>query len=242
MKVALLRTGVDSGCGGMQGPLFRDGTFDFVPIPDTRMLDERTYGNTKGRKGKALVRYFPQRRQPRYADQPMHVDPEFKTCTYGDPTPPKKGLRRLESSDLLVFYAGLEGFDFASPPALYIIGYFEVALAGLATSFSPAEISKHFAANFHVRHRSLFKQQKSELILVKGGKGSRLLTKAHLLSETITSPGKAPSRKSRTKCGRHLGSSADDIHSREVPRDGLNRISSNPPPCSYAHCHEIAYL
>jgi hypothetical protein len=35
-QVVLLRVGVDAGCGGIQGPLFADGTFDFVCIPDTR--------------------------------------------------------------------------------------------------------------------------------------------------------------------------------------------------------------
>lgn len=179
----------------MQGPLFRDGSFEFVPIPDDRMLDDRTYSKTKGRKGKALVEYFPARRQARFANQPIHVDPEFKTYTYGDPTLPKKGLRHLTRGDLLIFYAGLEGFDFLSAPALYIIGYFEVALAGLATSFSAAEIATHFANNFHVRHENLFEQQKSYLVLVKGGKGSRLLKKAHLLSETVTADGKPPVKK-----------------------------------------------
>ena len=29
-QVSLLRVGVDSGCGGIQGPLFDDGSFDFV--------------------------------------------------------------------------------------------------------------------------------------------------------------------------------------------------------------------
>jgi hypothetical protein len=195
VKVALLRVGIDSGCGGMQGPLFRDGTFEFIPIPDDRLLDDRTYANMRGRTGRSLVEFFPSRRQQRMANQPMHVDPEFETFTYGDPTPPKKGLRHLTKGDLLIFYAGLEGFDFESPPALYIIGYFEVELAGLATEFSDAAIRRNFARNFHVRHRALFEKQKQELVLVKGGKGSRLLKKAHLLSETITLPGKAPLKK-----------------------------------------------
>src|ERR1700733_13374697 len=47
MNVALLRVGVDSGCGGIQGPVFATGDFEFIPIPDDRMLDIRTYGNTK---------------------------------------------------------------------------------------------------------------------------------------------------------------------------------------------------
>ena len=29
-QVSLLRVGVDLGCGGTQGPLFDDGSFDFV--------------------------------------------------------------------------------------------------------------------------------------------------------------------------------------------------------------------
>jgi hypothetical protein len=195
VKIALLRVGVDSVCGGMQGPLFRDGSFEFIPIPDDRMLDGRTYGNTIGRSGRTFVEFFPSRRQTRIAVQPMHVDPEFETFSYGDPTPPKRGLRHLEKGDLLVFYAGLEGFDFKSPPALYIIGYFEVEVAGLATSLSDSQIRRFFDMNFHVRHRALFEKQKPELVLVKGGKGSRLLKKAHLLSETITLPGKPPLKK-----------------------------------------------
>lgn len=193
MKVALLRVGIDSGCGGMQGPLFRDGSFEFIPIPDDRMLDSRTYGNTLGRSGLPFAEFFPGRRRQRMANQPMHVDPEFETFTYGDPTPPKKGLRRLAKGDLLIFYAGLEGFE--SPPALYIIGYFEVELARLATEFSEEAIRRNFAMNFHVRHRALFEKQRHELVLVKGGKSSRLLKKAHLFSETITAPGKAPLKK-----------------------------------------------
>ena len=125
----------------------------------------------------------------------MHVDPEFETFTYGDPTPPKKGLQKLEQGDMLVFYAGLQGFDFESSPALYIIGYFDVELAGLATTFSASQIRTKFHENFHVRHRSLFAQQKSELVLVKGRDGSRLLKRAHLLSETVQAPGKAPLKK-----------------------------------------------
>jgi hypothetical protein len=195
VKVALLRVGVDAGCGGMQGPLFRDGSFEFIPIPDDRSLDERTYGNTRGRNGKPLVTYFPERRQPRYSTKPIHFDPEFETFTYGDPTPPKRGLRHLAEGDLLVFYAGLEGFDFESSPALYIIGYFEVEFAALATKFTDATVRRKFAKNFHVRHEALFEKQKRELVLVKGGPGSRLLKKAHLLSETVKVPGKAPLKK-----------------------------------------------
>ena len=39
-KVVLLRVGVDAGCGGIQGPLFKDRTFEFICIPDGRRVGE----------------------------------------------------------------------------------------------------------------------------------------------------------------------------------------------------------
>src|SRR5688572_18435192 len=138
MQVVLLRVGIDSAYGGSQGPLFDDGSFEFIPIPDANHLDERSYGNTVGREGRAFVEYFPPSRRAAMRDQSMHVDPEFATFTYGDPTIPKRALLRLEPGDLLVFYCGLQrwdegtGWDRNDNPALYLAGYFEVKLAGLA--------------------------------------------------------------------------------------------------------------
>jgi hypothetical protein len=122
MKIAMLRVGIDTGSGGIHGPLFRDGSFEFVPIPDRSEVDPRTYGNTVGRKGKNLIEYFPTRMQDKMRDQSIHVDPEFETFTYGDPTSPKAGLRRLEEGDMLIFYCGLQGWNFHSEPALYLVG------------------------------------------------------------------------------------------------------------------------
>lgn len=50
MKIAIVRVGVDagSGSGGIQGPLFRDGTFEFIPIPenpDADVIPKYTYRN-----------------------------------------------------------------------------------------------------------------------------------------------------------------------------------------------------
>ncbi len=111
MKVAMLRIGIDTGTGGLHGPLFRDGTFEYVPIPDGFGIDTRTFGNTMGRHGKLLIEYFPPSRQAAKQQQSIHVDPEFTTFTYGDPSGPKAGLRRLERGDMLIFYCGLEGWD-----------------------------------------------------------------------------------------------------------------------------------
>ena len=187
MNVILLRVGIDTGSGGILGPVFADNTFEFIPMSDGLGADSRTYGNTAGRYGQLLAEYFPvgQRRQRAQA-QPMHVDPEFTTYTYGDPTRPKARLRELQPGDLLVFYAGLTGYGCNYPPALYIVGYFEVEIAGLATQFSQDTIARLFAANFHVMHPHTFATQRDHLVLVKGAPTSSLLDRAVKISEVGT--------------------------------------------------------
>lgn len=182
MKIAMLRIGIDAGSGGIQGPLFRDGSFEYVPIPDGFGIDERTYGNTIGLKGVPLAEYFPRHRQAAMRSQSLHFDPEFATFTYGDPTSPKAGLRHLAAGDLLVFYCGLEGWDHRSDPALYLMGFFEVHTAGRATDRYDSETRRLFQNNFHVRHERVFQQQRTDLILVKGSERSRLLRHAVRIS------------------------------------------------------------
>lgn len=96
----------------------------------------------------------------------MHVDPEFSTFTYGDPTPPKRGLKR--AGDLLVFYAGVQGWGWTQEAALYLVGYFEVAQVGFATELDEEAVQRDFAANFHVRHVSVYQEGMAGLRLVDG--------------------------------------------------------------------------
>ncbi len=187
-RVVLLRVGIDSGCGGIQGPLFKDGTFEFMCIPDNKRVSVHTYGNMVGRSGAPHADYFAESRRSVMAHQTVHVDPEWETFTYGDPTPPKKSLRTLNPGDLLVFYCGLQkwdadgGWDQGDRPALYLAGYFEVAFAGMASDFDPKVLRSEFGENFHVRYPAVFKQQKNDLVLVKGNRRSRLFHNAHQIS------------------------------------------------------------
>jgi len=185
VNVVLLRVGIDTGCGGIHSPLFADRSFEFLPIPDSRGLDKRTYGNSKGRAGRVFAEYFPERKQAEARAEAMHVDPEFEAFTYGDPTPPKRGLAKMQPGDLLVFYAGMEGWGHTRQPALYLAGMFRVQLAGFARDFSNAQLQREFTHNYHVRHHTVFAEQRERLVLVKGGKGSRLFERAHHVGEAV---------------------------------------------------------
>jgi len=187
-KAVLLRVGIDSGCGGIQGPLFADDSFEFVCIPDNKRVSVHKYGNRVGKNGRPHSDYFPARKQVVVAEQHIHLDPEFETFTYGDPTIPKRSLQKLERGDYLIFYCGLQEWDEDSgwqvdmPPALYVAGYFVVEMAGLATEFTKSTLKKAFGKNFHVRYPSVFEKQCDDLVLVKGGPESRMLRKAHRIS------------------------------------------------------------
>jgi len=208
MKVALVRVGIDSGTGGMQGPLFQDGRFELIPIPDGSQCGP-TYGSIAGRYGSRLVDYFPERRRERMQHVSMHVDPEFQTFTYGSPNPAQSGLRHLEASDLLVFYGGLQGWDLPSASTLYLIGYLEVQMAARAADLSDETIRTEFANNAHVRDAERFAAQRDRLVLVKGRQGSRLLQRATPISEVgctrTGKPQKVLSREMQSIFGRFGG-------------------------------------
>ena len=181
MNIVLLRVGIDIGIGGIHGPLFRDGTFEFIPIP----VDghERTYGEIIGVHGKPLITYFPQALQGRFYGQTVHEDPDFRRFCYGDlGFGPKRGLRKLRRNDILLFYCGLEGWKFKRPYDLYIVGYFEVLAAGMVADLSQEDFAKYFKAHVDVKTRSLFRENNGTMILIKGTANSRLLKKAVRLS------------------------------------------------------------
>lgn len=181
MKAMLLRIGIDSTAGGALGPIFGDGSFEYIPIPEGWESEERkTYRDIIGRKGKPLSEFLPSA----IADCVAHNDPEFLTCTYGDPTSPKRSrLLKLEKNDLLVFYAGLDPYKNVSyERGLYIIGYFLVDSVIDFNKSNDVEIENYYSIyknNAHLKRNNSI----SDLVMVVGDKNqSRLLDKAIKIS------------------------------------------------------------
>jgi hypothetical protein len=188
MKALLLRVGIDKGCGGTLAPIFDDGSFEFIPIPEgVPAPGAATYNERIGRRGKRLSAYVPSS----IKNAPMHEDPEFLTCTYGDPTLKRYYLLKLVKGDLLVFYAGLQPYATDNyKEALYIIGYFDVKNVTEFNKLSEAELAESLQ---WYRHNAHIKRQNSlgDLVVVAGDRDSRLLHKAIVISQ------KKPDRRGR---------------------------------------------
>lgn len=182
-KALLIRVGIDSGCGGTLGPIFPDGRFEYVPIPENSQyegpLSLHFHDLPARHGGGTLEQYVP----TRYRGGAAHYDPEFETFTYGDPTRNKRAqLLRLNEGDLLVFYAGLRAVGFQDSNRLYFIGYFTVASVQIinATDSWPPTDFPHLLGNAHFRRN----RPDEGLVVVRGQPGaSRLLDQAIAISD-----------------------------------------------------------
>src|SRR5262249_40720495 len=72
-----------------------------------------------------------------------------------------------------------QGWNGDCRPALYLAGYFEVAIAGMAAEFDKPLLKRTFGQNFHVRYPTVVRRQRDDLVLVKGGPGRRVFGKTH---------------------------------------------------------------
>lgn len=140
-------------------PIFPDGSFEFLPIPEDRPLqgphvvryrDLRAWRSPGG----DLLAYVPRR----LWDWPAHYDPEFETFTYGDnceASPRAASLKRLGPGDFLFFIARLahrDGQGFTGRHGFYLIGFLEVeeVLPGVAAPPPDGTLAR-FRDNAHIR-------------------------------------------------------------------------------------------
>ena len=138
-QALLLRIGADTYNSGTLAPIFEDGTWYYIPIPESNenTLFPFTYQEIPTPDNRFTIgEWLPKRIQ----FQKPHFDPEFWMFTYGEPigkAPKIKQLTRLSKGDLLLFTAGLVKRLKKNPPAiynskkdptpeLYLIGMFEI--------------------------------------------------------------------------------------------------------------------
>ncbi|WP_336360216.1 hypothetical protein [Haladaptatus sp. ZSTT2] len=181
-----INVGANTNAPGFRGPIYDDGRFEYVPIPEEKATIEpvATYADL------GLSMDIP----AEIRDTPVHLDPEFagygpcEAYTYGDPFGVKaKPLSELSAGDYLFFYATLstvgdQPASWISPRwGCYLIGQFELATApvtGEAFAHLPAEQQAAFSSNAHLK-RDPFDAR----VLVRGDpEGSQLYERAVPLS------------------------------------------------------------
>jgi hypothetical protein len=187
-RAIAINVGANTNLPGVRGPIFPDGRFEYVPIPERQPTTEAvpTYGDLDAR----LAIDLPER----LFDRPIHLDPSFAgypfctTYTYGDEHAVKAGpLSRLEPGDFLLFYATLDlhgdsdsAVEWVVPDwGAYLIGEFRVerAVTGEEYESLPAANRRRFATNAHVRREPF-----DAKVLVAGDNRSRLYDRAVPLS------------------------------------------------------------
>jgi hypothetical protein len=188
VRAVAINVAANSTLPGVRGPIYPDGSFEYVPIPEREPTR-------------------PDATVPTYADldldvdlpadlldTPAHLDPAFagvhgsETSVYGDEHGVKAGpLSRLDPGDRLYFYATLSPHDGAAEArswiperwGAYVVGYFVVdrAVTGEAYRDLPPDELARFAENAHCKRADF-----DAKVLVRGTDDSRLLDVAVPLS------------------------------------------------------------
>ena len=159
MRAVAINVGANTNEPGFRGPIWGDGRFEYIPIPETGPIsrDVPTYGD--------LDRYLDTAIPEALAETPVHLDPEFQEypfCeqyTYGDEHAVKAGpLSSLEAGDYLIFYATLtcqENADWLPPRwGAFLIGHFRLAenpVTADAVASDRISIPETFSNNAHCK-------------------------------------------------------------------------------------------
>ena len=124
MHIFLANVGANTGPEHRRlvSPLFDDGTFEFLPIPEgDRNLDKNTSAvhcrdlRSHREPNRDLRRYVPEH----LWNAACHNDPDLNSFTYGDACdkPRASNLKDMESGDVLLFIARLVPRWVARSPA-----------------------------------------------------------------------------------------------------------------------------
>jgi len=175
MRAIAINVGANTNEPGFRGPLFPDGSFEYIPIPEAKPTSERvpTYADLDLETDVSSV-----------ADRPVHFDPEFpevggRRYTYGDEHGVKAGpLSDLSAGDYLFFYATLSTTGDAPDWAptrwgAHVIGHFRLArdpVTGEAYHDLPPDERAVFDSNAHVKRADF----DARVLILGDPDGSRL--------------------------------------------------------------------
>lgn len=130
-KICLINVGANASHGCLRSPLFSDGTFEFIPIPDPFLNHNSIavrYCQLRAYNGIKITELVKEKNHNEFT----HYDPEFETYTYGDYpniSPRAANLSKLSLDDFIFFFARLvlwKNGKFTKDASFYLIGFFEI--------------------------------------------------------------------------------------------------------------------
>jgi len=179
-RAFIINVGVNASHGALRSPLFDDGTFTFVPIPEKPEYQPfeclPIYRDVLPARALACV-------PSKFHDRRAHDDPEFVTFTYGDypgSKPRAAMLKRIAEGDHIFFLARLVRWH--SPdrqwgePGFYIVAF--VVVEEVVRDISPDTPESNLrrvGRNAHVKRLATGQGQPC-FSVIKGSSESRLLT------------------------------------------------------------------
>jgi len=235
LKGFLIRVGIDTTKRniGYCAPVFPCNYFEYIPLPEFRVAtsEKNTYGSLKARNSKygEFLSDFMHEDRHCYMDDdesgdpfyysldengtPLlakylkpHIDPEFKTNTFGDfwmrsggRIPPD-----LKQDDYIFFYAGLSRYDAhyykfkrtwqklrnyqVRNKCTFLIGFFKIQkIFNITNEKNIMKYSSDIYNNAHYKfyeaEREMFIAYNFPTVIIKGGDESKLLCKAIQLNE-----------------------------------------------------------
>lgn len=180
-KVFIINVGVNASHRDLRSPLYDDGTFTFVPIPEGPHYGcfdcVPQYREILPPRALACV-------PPKYREWRAHDDPEFETYTYGDhPQTSRKAalLKRARPGDHLLFLVRLVRWHDDDlrwgEAAFYIIAdlVLEEVVWDVRTG-TPKDEVRTLARNAHVRRLDTSLGEPGTAVF-RGSSDSRLLTR-----------------------------------------------------------------
>jgi len=184
-RIFIINVGVNASHGSLRSPIFGDGTFEFLPIPESR--DSKRGCPECGLLPRYLdlfrdkLRYLPRKS---YSLR-VHNDPEFETFTYGDyPTriPRASNLRYIRKGDYLFFLARMvewQNWSFSGAAGFYLVGFLDIEnVVKEITGKPPPRIYHEIRNNAHMKRAEWDPVWYDRFWIFKGSKRSKRFRRA----------------------------------------------------------------
>lgn len=183
-RIFLINVGANTN-HPQQSPLFKDGSFEFVPIPASSD-DGYTFADLRqfNAPDSPVINHFRAINIPR--DTKIHNDPEFATFTFGDSPIVKPGLKSMTKGDFLFFLVRLVPYRnqqyYNNEGIFALIGFLEIEEIiplPFDATIDPLLTSPAFNRNAHVmRWLNDHVSYDDGYVVYKGSTNSRRFGKA----------------------------------------------------------------